>query len=61
MLKQLDVFLFLKKFSFLERATEFLLLQKDVSGKEFYSPENIRVLKKRRRKYKNLKREEEDS
>ena len=56
MLKQLDVKLLLQRFNYLERAVEILLLKKGEVGEEIYKPETISILKKRRRKYRQLKK-----
>ena len=56
MLKQLDVELFLQRFSFLERATGHLLRRDRTEEGQFYRMDTLSELKGRRRKYKKAKK-----
>ena len=56
MIKQLDVQLLLHRFNFLERAVEALLKGNRIEESSFYSTENIKALRQRRRKYRKYKK-----
>lgn len=56
MLKQLDITLFLRRISFLERSIEHLMGSNDKKD-VFYSLETIKDIKCRRKKYKIMEKE----